>query len=110
MNSHNTPSITYNMEFLKKALLVLVFIIAAIIGLAMVGNDHSPPPITEDNTLELSLGGEVKYYSFPQGSTIHVITDEHQNLTDIQVFTTVKEKNYLITPTNTKWQTNKHEN
>ena len=108
----NIPSTKNSMtRIIKQLVFGLFFITVALVGFVLVGNDvKKENELIEDNTLELSLGGEVKYYAFPQGSTIHVIADENQNLIDIQVFTLVNNKPYLITPTNTKWQTSKPDN
>lgn len=101
------------LETVKKIGLVMIFVAAIMVGVFLVGEESKKRTAEAkaiDNSLELSVGGEVKYYTFPQGSTIHVITDDNQLLTDIQVFTVVNDKNYLITPTTTKWQTNKPDN
>lgn len=93
-------------EKLKSILLFLFFLVVAVIGFIFVATPESKK---EGNSLELSVGGEVHTYPFPQGAIIHVIADENQNLTDIQVFLP-NGGNQSVKPTNTTWPTSKHDN
>jgi len=44
-----------------------------------------PPPPPPQGSLELSIDGQVKVYHFDPAATVHVITNENCELTDIQL-------------------------
>jgi len=95
-------------ENIRFILLTVMLLLAGVAGFVLVAKPKAQTKL-EDNSLELSLNGEVRSYPFPSGSIIHVIADENQNLIDIQVFP-VGSSASSIKPTNTTWQTNNHAN